>query len=351
MNGEELESLQAKSKRISDEMERLTNENEQLKKQQKRLNYELENKSFDISRFKDSDKDIEFYTGLPHWDALMLVFNMLYSKAQNLNYGSYTKKEVHSGKKLGRPRSISKFDEFVLTLIRLRLGLLQRDLSHRFNSSEATVSRVFQTWVRFMRVELEPLIRLPSKEMLHQFMPNIFKELYPKTVLIIDAVEIRAESPSSLDMQSACYSSYKGTTTMKALVGLSPVGALGFLSEFFTGSISDRELTNRCGIIDHLNPGDDVIADKGFEVQDDFAKKGVTINIPSFLKGKVQFSREEVEHNKKIASLRIHVERCIERIKNWHVFDSRIPITLAPVASDMFITVGALTNFLPPLID
>ena len=93
------------------------------------------------------------------------------------------------------------------------------------------------------------------------------------------------------------------------------------------------------------------MADKGFDVQDDFAKKGVTINIPSFLHGKVQFSREEVEHNEKIASLRIHVERCIERIKNWHVFDSRIPITLAPVASDKFITVRALTNFLPPLID
>ena len=182
-------------------------------------------------------------------------------------------------------------------------------------------------------------------------MPNIFRELYPKTVLIIDAVEIRAESPSFLDMQSACYSSYKGTTTMKALVGLSPAGSLGFLSEFFTESISDRELTNRCGIIDHLNPGDHVMADKGFDVQDDFAKKGVTINIPSFLKGKVQFSREEVEHNEKIASLRIHVERYVERIKKWHVFDSRIPITLAPVASDMFITVGALTNFLPPLID
>ena len=96
MNGEELESLQTKLKRISDEMERLTNETEQLKKQQKRLDYELENQSFDISRFKDSDKDIEFYTGLPRWDALMLVFNMLYSKAQNLNYGNYTKKEVHS---------------------------------------------------------------------------------------------------------------------------------------------------------------------------------------------------------------------------------------------------------------
>ena len=54
--------------------------------------------------------------------------------------------------------------------------------------------------MRFMRVELEPLIRLPRKEVLHQYLPNIFKELYPRTVLIIDAVEIRAESPSSLDI-------------------------------------------------------------------------------------------------------------------------------------------------------
>ena len=59
---------------------------------------------------------------------------------------------------------------------------------------------MFNTWVQFMRVELEPLIRLPRKEVLHQYLPKIFKELYPRTVLIIDAVEILAESPSSLDM-------------------------------------------------------------------------------------------------------------------------------------------------------
>ena len=104
-------------------------------------------------------------------------------------------------------------------------------------------------------------------------------------------------------------------------------------------------------LIDCLDLGDDVMADKGFDIQDDFAAKGVTVNIPSFLKGKTQFSREEMEHNKKIASLRIHVERCIERTKNWHIFDKRLPITLAPIASDMFIVIGALTNFLPPLID
>ena len=182
-------------------------------------------------------------------------------------------------------------------------------------------------------------------------MPRMFKELYPRTVLRIDAVEIRAESPSSLDLQSVCYSSYKGTTTIKELVGLSSIGALGFLSELYTGSISDKVLTKMSNVIDYLNPGDDVMADQGFDIQDECASKGVTVNIPSFLKGKIQFSKEEMAHNKKIASLRIHVGRCIGRMKNWRIFDCRIPITLAPIASDMFIIIGAQTNFLPPLID
>ena len=69
---------------------------------------------------------------------------------------------------------MSIFEEFILTLMRLRLGLFQKDLAHRCNVSEITVSTVFNTWVRFMRVELEPLIRLPSKEVLHQYLPKTF---------------------------------------------------------------------------------------------------------------------------------------------------------------------------------
>ena len=272
----------------------------------------MENPKFDIPKFKDQDEDIEFYTGQPHWDALLLLYDLVHDKAQCLNYGNCKKKDTVPVEKLGRPRAMTLFEEFVLTL--MRLDLFQKDLADGFNVSETTVSVVFNTWIRHMRIELEPLICF-------QCLPNIFRELYPRTVLIIDAVEFRVESPSSLDMQSVCYSSYKGTTTLKGLVGLSPTGALGFLSELYTGSISDKELTKMSNVIDCLDLGDDVMADKCFDIQDDFAAKGVTVNIPSFLKGKTQFSREEMEHNKKIASLRIHVERCIERMKNWHIFD------------------------------
>lgn len=69
-----------------------------------------------------------------------------------------------------------------------------------------------------------------------------------------------------------------------------------------------------------LEQDDEIMADKGFLIQDELAAVGATLIIPAFLKGKQQFSKEEGEKNKKVASLRVHVERCMERIKNWHMF-------------------------------
>lgn len=92
------------------------------------------------------------------------------------------------------------------------------------------------------------------------------------------------------------------------------------------------------------------MADKGFNVQDELASVGATLVIPSFLKGKTQFSSGDCSKNKAIASLRIHVERLMERIKNWHILDRRMPITVAPYASDILTIIGALSNFQPSLV-
>lgn len=78
---------------------------------------------------------------------------------------------------------------------------------------------------------------------------------------------------------------------------------------------------------------------------------GAELIRPAFLVKDTQFSKEETNHNKIVASLRVHVERLMERIKNWHIFDHRIPITLAPIASDMLFVVAGLSNFYPPLIN
>ena len=69
-----------------------------------------------------------------------------------------------------------------------------------------------------------------------------------------------------------------------------------------------------------------------------------------FLSDKGQFSLQECEQNKTIASLRIHVERYMESLKNWHFLDRVIPISCANIASDAWIVVVCLSNFWPPII-
>ena len=56
-------------------------------------------------------------------------------------------------------------------------------------------------------------------------------------------------------------------------------------------------------------------------------------------------SKQESDHNKKIASLCIHVERYMERLKNWHFFDRPVPITISTSASDVWVVVACLSNF------
>ena len=150
ITGEFLDWLELELKSTGEEKGKLAKEKDELTRDSKRLQHALKNPKFDISKFKEKDEDIEFYTGLPYWDALMLLYDMLHNKAQNLNYGSYAKKNTSPEQKLGRSRSMKSLFWLEMTLMRLRLGLFQKDLAHRFNVSETTVSTVFNTWVRFM---------------------------------------------------------------------------------------------------------------------------------------------------------------------------------------------------------
>ena len=91
------------------------------------------------------------------------------------------------------------------------------------------------------------------------------------------------------------------------------------------------------------------MADRGFNIQDDLTPIGVRLNIPPFLKVKQQLERNELVETRRIASLRIHVERAMERIKNFHIFDRVVLSTLTDLTEQMFFVCAVLTNFLPPL--
>ena len=244
---------------------------------------------------------------------------------------------------------LTPLDEFFLVLVRLRLGLFERDLADRFGVSVSTVSRICITWINFLYLKLKEIPMWPKKELVVSCMPTCFKQLYPTTRVIIDATEIPIETPSLPELQQMTYSAYKNHNTYKALIGISPGGAITFVSKLFPGSISDKELTRKSGILDVLESGDSVMADRGFDIQDDLTPLGVKVNIPPFLRGKKQLDEEERIETRRIASLRIHVERAMERIKNFHIFDRVLPLSLTDVSEQMFFVCAALSNFLLPL--
>lgn len=110
---------------------------------------------------------------------------------------------------------------------------------------------------------------------------------------------------------------------MKFLVGISPAGVISFVSDDWGGKISDRQIVIDSGLLELLEPGDNVMADKGFTIRDLLRDKGCTLNIPPF-NTKGQFSLQEILYTQCIAKVRIHVERSIGRVKCFHIFDGVI---------------------------
>ncbi|XP_015757044.1 PREDICTED: uncharacterized protein LOC107336483 [Acropora digitifera] len=105
---------------------------------------ELINLRFDIDQYKEKDSDIAFYTGFPNYKTLMLCYDIVKDSAKNISFGSHERRNFDCPAVLqpGRPRALTTFQEFILVLMRLRLGLFEKDLAHRFRISESTVSEI-----------------------------------------------------------------------------------------------------------------------------------------------------------------------------------------------------------------
>ena len=91
--------------------------------------------------------------------------------------------------------------------------------------------------------------------------------------MIIDCYEIQSQRPSGLMNQSITYSDYKSRNTFKVLIGCTPTGLVSFVSEVSGRRISDKDITMRSGLVDLLERGDMVMADRGFEIQELVASK------------------------------------------------------------------------------
>lgn len=136
---------------------------------------------------------------------------------------------------------------------------------------------------------------------------------------------------------------------MKTLVGITPSGFFSFVSKLWSGSTSDRKLTQKSGNLELIEEGDHIMADRGFAIRDLLTKRKAFLNMPPFSKKGQQLSKKSLKTTRSIASTRIHVDRAIERLKDFHILQGNLPIPLVPLADKILIVCAALCNLLPPL--
>ena len=327
-------------------IEALEAENQHLKKELKTR--EAQHQHFRISQVRDNNKLFRFFTGFASYMHFLALFEFLGPVVNELNY--WGSKET--SRRRHRTCKLDPENQMFLTVVKLRLNLKFQDLAFRFGISQAVASRYFTTWTCFLYHHLKELDWVPSVQQITGTLPHSFMEKYPSTYAIIDGSEIFIETPSDLHMQSSTWSQYKHHNTAKFLVACSPNGGITYVSPLYVGSISDIELTRISGFLTTLQdkPGVSIMADRGFTIKDMLSELNVELNIPPFMEGRRQLPAQEIQVGRTIASLRIHVERAIGRIKNYSILQGTLPISMARLSNQIVCVCAFLSNFQPALV-
>ncbi|KAJ0169390.1 hypothetical protein K1T71_014977 [Dendrolimus kikuchii] len=233
------------------------------------------------------------------------------------------------------------------------LSPMAHKIHNSLSISPTTVSYIFIIFINFVHQLWQRLNIWPDKDLVQYFTPESFKKYNLNTQVILDGTEIKVQKPQNPLSQQASWSSYKHANTLKVLVGATPGGLLSY----------DRQMVERSDLTHKCEPGDSILADRGFNIQDLFAGRDITIfylffldsntcllhkyiflkcetkivhlrvNIPpSFLKGKSQIPGLTVLQDRKLASKKVHIERLIGLIKTYKILRNELHHSYIPLS-------------------
>lgn len=319
-----------------------------LKKEIATLKAHIQKTSFNYDSCRLDEKKFLFYTGLT-FEQFDVLWSFLGDEALHLKIWRGGK-DKQSQAKRQYLKPVTPQNQIFIMLVRLRTGILLQDLAYRFGISVSYVSKICITWIMFLYKQFSTINIFPQRETDRSKIPKVFRK-FKNIRTVIDGFEVRCQKPKDYREQGNTYSNYKASATYKFLIGMHIRGGVCFLSDAFEGAISDKNLFIKSGIMNNLRSGDVILADRGFNIADICNEIDCKVIIPPFLSGRKQFTKEEVELTRTVASARVHVERIIGRVKEFRLLQKVIPNALVSIVSQMVFVVAMLVNFQEPIVN
>lgn len=200
-----------------------------------------------------------------------------------------------------------------------------------------------------LAVALKPAIYWPTKEEISQNMPKCFQK-YKNTRVVLDCTEVKVQRLKCLKCRILSYSHYKGTHTMKFLIGITPSGLISYISPAYGGRATDKSIFNNEKLVEKLDPNDAVMVDKGVLIEKECEEHLIKLIRPPFMSKREQLSKNDAIITADIARARIHVERAIQRIKIFKILSDQINWYMIPYIDDIMTIIAATVNMSRPIL-
>lgn len=272
-----------------------------LKKENQTLRESVEKMSLSESSLKNDAEKVRFYTGLPNYFVLETVMWLLAPHMDGM-------KNI----------KLSKFQQLLLTLMRLRLDLRNQDLAYRFGVKVSTVTRTVHQMVSIMSSTLVPTaVFWPSRAELRKNLPAALRSSHPDCAVIIDCFTVPFEEPVSRGNHQQ-QRVVTGCNVLKYLIGVAPQGVVTFVSRGMLGNVSDKSLTEGCGLLCKLLPGDVVLASRDLDIADSVAARGARFKAAGSYRGDANAGSEDsplADASSDNASVQRHVDKVISMVK------------------------------------
>lgn len=301
----------------------------------------------DITQIEDSifskiiknDSALNVWTGIPTFEKLKIITDCVETSYTRLNYT------------LLKLPELSIQQQVTLCFIKLKSNLSFACISSLFKVSAGACSRAFTNVIPLIRVALQSVVYFPSVEEIHANLPSCLKNDISIVRGVLDCIEINIEIPKCTRCRKSTYSGSIQSDTTKFLYCITPGGLISYVSKGYSGNSSDKFMFNNENIINQFDSGDTIIVERGFLIEEETKAKGIKLIRPTpFQSNQLHFNDANVITNTKVAVLKLHVERAIEKMNMFKIMTTTVEYHLLPHIDDIVFIIASIVNLSCPLL-